>query len=227
MPDPTPTPNYALVWDNAGNQIYETGTDRGVLYVMNSSGAYPEGVAWDGLRSITESPSGAEETPLWANNHKYGSLYSAEEFGFTIGAYTSPEEFDACDGTISIADGVTAGQQIRKKFGLSYRTLIGNDVDGTDHGYKIHLVYGATASPSERSHSTVNESPEAEELSWECKTVPVAVANLKPTSHIIIDSTKADPTKLAALEAKLYGTGGTGGTTPHLPLPAEVITTMS
>ena len=223
MADPT----YALVWDDAGNQIYETGTDRGVLYVMNSSGAYPEGVAWDGLRSITESPSGAEETALWANNHKYGSLYSAEEFGFTIGAYTSPEEFDACDGTMSIADGVTAGQQSRKKFGLSYRTLIGNDVDGTDHGYKIHLVYGATASPSERSHSTVNESPEAEELSWECKTVPVAVANLKPTSHIVIDSTKADATKLAALEAKLYGTGGTGGTTPHLPLPAEVITTMS
>lgn len=223
MPDPT----YALVWDDSGNQIYETGTDRGVLYVMNSSGAYPEGVAWDGLRSVTESPSGAEETALWANNHKYGSLYSAEEFSFTIGAYTSPEEFDVCDGTVSIATGVTAGQQSRKKFGMSYRTLIGNDVDGTDHGYKIHLVYGATASPSERSHSTVNESPEAEELSWECKTVPVAVANLKPTSHIVIDSTKADATKLAALEAKLYGTGGTGGATPYLPLPAEVITTLS
>lgn len=223
MPDPT----YALVWDDTGNQIYETGTDRGVLYVMNSSGAYPEGVAWDGLRSVTESPSGAEETALWANNHKYGSLYSAEEFGFTIGAYTSPEEFDACDGTAEITTGVTAGQQTRAKFGMSYRTLIGNDVNGTDYGYKIHLVYGATASPSERSHSSVNDSPEAEELSWECKTVPVAVANLKPTSHIVIDSTKADATKLAALEAKLYGTGGTGGNTPCLPLPAEVITTMS
>ena len=223
MPDPT----YALVWDDAGNQIYETGTDRGVLYVMNSSGAYPEGVAWDGLRSISENPSGAEETALWANNHKYGSLYSTEEFAFTIGAYTSPEEFDACDGTAEIATGVTVGQQNRAKFGMSYRTLIGNDVDGTDHGYKIHLVYGATASPSERSHSTVNESPEAEELSWECKTVPVAVSGKKPTSHIIIDSTKADPAKLAALEAKLYGTSGTGGATPYLPLPAEVITTMS
>lgn len=223
MPDPT----YALVWDDSGNQIYETGTDRGVLYVMNSSGAYPEGVAWDGLRSVTESPSGAEETALWANNHKYGSLYSAEEFAFTIGAYTSPEEFDACDGTAEVATGVTVGQQNRAKFGMSYRTLIGNDVAGTDYGYKIHLVYGATASPSERSHSTVNESPEAEELSWECKTVPVAVAGFKPTAHMVIDSTKADATKLAALEAKLYGTGGTGGNTPYLPLPAEVITTMS
>lgn len=228
MPDPTPT--YALVWDDAGNQIYETGTDRGVLYTINESGAYTNGVAWDGLRSITESPSGAEETALWANNHKYGSLYSAEEFSFTIGAYTSPEEFDACDGTAEIATGVTAGQQTRAKFGMSYRTLIGNDVKGTDYGYKIHLVYGATASPSERSHSTVNDSPEAEELSWECKTVPVAVSGYKPTAHIVIDSTKADATKLAALEAKLYGTegtGGTGGATPYLPLPAEVITTMS
>lgn len=223
MPDPT----YALVWDDSGNQIYETGTDRGVLYVMNNSGAYPEGVAWDGLRSVTESPSGAEETALWANNHKYGSLYSAEEFAFTIGAYTSPEEFDACDGTAEVATGVTVGQQNRAKFGMSYRTLIGNDVAGTDYGYKIHLVYGATASPSERSHSSVNESPEAEELSWECKTVPVAVAGFKPAAHMVIDSTKADATKLAALEAKLYGTGGTGGNTPYLPLPAEVITTMS
>ena len=182
-----------LVWDDTGNQIYETGTDRGVLYPINSSGAYPAGVAWDGLRSVTESPSGAEETALWANNHKYGSLYSAEEFGFTIGAYTSPEEFDACDGTAEIATGVTIAQQNRTKFGMSYRTLIGNDVAGTDYGYKIHLVYGATASPSERSHSTV----------------PVAVAGFKPSAHMVIDSTKADADKLAALEAILYGSDAT------------------
>lgn len=198
-----------LVWDDTGNQLYETGTDRGVLYPANANGTYPTGVAWDGLRSITESPSGAEETALWANNHKYGSLYSAEEFAFTIGAYTSPEEFDACDGTIAIATGVTAGQQTRAKFGMTYRTLIGNDTAGTDYGYKIHLVYGATASPSEHSHSSVNESPEAEELSWECKTVPVAIAGYKPSAHITIDSTKADETKLTALEGILYGSDAT------------------
>lgn len=214
---------FALTWDDTGDQLFETGTDRGVLYPISNSGTYPTGVAWNGLRSVTESPSGAEETALWANNHKYGSLYSEEEFSFTIGAYTSPEEFDACDGTQSIALGVTAGQQTRQKFGMSYRTLIGNDTDGTAHGYKIHLVYGATASPSERSHSTVNESPEAEELSWECKTVPVPVAGFKPTSHLVIDSTKANSTKLATLEGILYGSGSTAA---RLPLPAEVITTM-
>lgn len=198
-----------LVWDDTGNQLYETGTDRGVLYPLTAAGTYPKGVAWDGLRSVTESPSGAEETALWANNHKYGSLYSAEEFAFTIGAYTSPEEFDACDGTAEVATGVTVAQQNRSKFGMSYRTIIGNDVAGTDYGYKIHLVYGATASPSERSHSTVNESPEAEELSWECKTVPVAVSGFKPTAHMVIDSTKADADKLAALETILYGSDAT------------------
>lgn len=215
---------FALTWDDTGNQLFETGTDRGVLYPIGDSGTYPTGVAWNGLRSVTESPSGAEETALWANNHKYGSLYSEEEFGFTIGAYTSPEEFDACDGTLEIATGVTAGQQPRKKFGMTYRTLIGNDTNGMNHGYKLHLVYGATASPSERSHSSVNESPEAEELSWECKTVPVAVAGFKPTSHLVIDSTKANATKLATLEGILYGSGSTAA---RLPLPAEVITTMA
>ena len=213
-----------LVWDDTGNQIYETGTDRGVLYPMSSSGTYPTGVAWDGLRSIAEKPSGAEETALWANNHKYGSLYSTEEFEFGIGAYTSPEEFDACDGTVAIATGVTVGQQKRSKFGLSYRTLIGNDTDGTDYGYKVHLVYGATASPSEREHSTVNDSPEAEELSWDCKTVPVPITGQKPSAHLVIDSTKADAAKLEALEEILYGSDNA---TARLPLPAEVITLMS
>ena len=221
-----PNPTYTLVWDDTGKQLFETGTDRGVLYPINNSGAYPSGVAWDGLRSVTENPSGAEETALWANNHKYGSLYSEEEFAFTIGAYTSPEEFDACDGTLEVATGVTVSQQTRQKFGMTYRTLIGNDTDGTAYGYKIHLVYGATASPSERSHSSVSESPEAEELSWECKTIPVTVTGHKPTAHIVIDSTKADPTKLAALEKILYGDGTTSGS-PRLPLPAEIITTMS
>lgn len=209
-----------LVWDDSGNQLYETGTDRGVLYLADDKGAYPKGVAWDGLRSITESPSGAEETALWANNHKYGSLYSAEEFAFTIGAYTSPEDFDACDGTVELAKGFSAGQQTRAKFGMTYRTLIGNDIKGTDYGYKIHFVYGATASPSEHSHSSVNESPEAEELSWECKTVPVAVEGYKPSAHFVINSTKIDKAKLDAIEAIIYGSDETE---PRLPLPADII----
>lgn len=209
-----------LVWDDSGNQLYETGTDRGVLYLADDKGAYPKGVAWDGLRSITESPSGAEETALWANNHKYGSLYSAEEFAFTIGAYTSPEEFDVCDGTVELAKGFSAGQQTRAKFGMTYRTLIGNDIKGTDYGYKIHFVYGATASPSEHSHSSVNESPEAEELSWECKTVPVAVEGYKPSAHFVINSTKIDKAKLDDIEAIIYGGDETE---PRLPLPADII----
>lgn len=231
MPDPTPTtPTWDLTWDDTGNKIYETGTDRGVLYPISSEGTYPSGVSWDGLRSITESPSGAEETVLYANNGKYGGLYSAEEFSFTIGAYTSPSEFDACDGTAEIAKGVYAGQQNRSKFGMSYRTLIGNDTDGMEHGYKLHLVYGAVASPTERSHSTVNDSPEAEELSWECKTTPVPVPNKKPSSHLVIKSTEADATKLAALEAILYGTAASGSTAavaPRLPLPTEVASLMA
>lgn len=224
-----PTPTWNLTWDDTGNRLYETGTDRGVLYPLSSEGDYPAGYAWDGLRSITENPSGAEETVLHANNGKYGGLYSAEEFAFTIGAYTSPEEFDACDGTATIATGVYASQQPRTKFGMTYRTLIGNDIDGMEHGYKLHLVYGATASPTERSHSTVNESPEAEELSWECSTTPVPVPGKKPSAHLIIDSTKADDTKLADLEAILYGTAASGNTAavaPRLPLPTEVISLM-
>lgn len=227
MPD---TITWDLSWDDSGNKIYETGTDRGVLYPLDTNGTYPAGVAWDGLRSITESPSGAEETALYANNAKYGGLYSAEEFSFTIGAYTSPAEFDACDGTAEIATGVYAGQQTRSKFGMTYRTLMGNDTNGMEYGYKLHLVYGATASPSEHSHSTVNESPEAEELSWECKTTPVPVPNKKPSAHIIIKSTEVTAEKLAALEAILYGTAASGNTAAvpaRLPLPTELITIMS
>lgn len=225
-----PDISWNLKWDEAGDKKYELGTDRGVLYPIDSNGAYPSGVAWDGLRSITESPSGAEETALYANNAKYGGIYSAEEFSFTIGAYTSPEEFDACDGTLSIATGVYATQQPRAKFGMSYRTLIGNDTDGMEHGYKLHLVYGATASPSEHSHSSVNESPEAEELSWECKTTPVPVPNKKPSAHIIIVSTEVAAEKLTALEAILYGTAASGNTqavAARLPLPTELATIMA
>ncbi len=208
----------ALVWDDTGNKLFETGTDRGVLYPYASS-AYGAGVAWDGLRSFNESPTGAEETALYANNGKYGSLRSAEEFEFTIGAYTSPEAFDECDGTKEIATGAYATQQNRKMFGFSARTLVGNDTDSTDYGYKIHLCYGATASPTSREHSTVNDSPEAEELSWECKTTPVPVPGGKPSAHLIIRSWKISAEALAALEAVLYGDATHE---PRLPLPSEV-----
>ncbi|MBQ9003737.1 MAG: hypothetical protein IJ087_17975 [Eggerthellaceae bacterium] len=196
----------AIVWDEIGSKIYKTGTDRGVLYPIDTtSSTYPAGYAWNGLTGVSESPSGAEETALWADNGKYGSLYSAEEYGFTINAYQSPEEFDECDGTATIATGVTAGQQARKRFGFSWRTLIGNDVSGNDYGYEIHLVYGAMASPSEKEHSSVNDSPDAEELSWECTTVPVPVPGFKQSAHLVINSTTADAAKLTALEAILYG----------------------
>ena len=218
-----------LQWDNTGEREYETGIDRGVLYPQ-VSGEYPKGVAWNGLTGVTESPSGAEATSIWADNIKYLNLRSAEEFGGTITAYMSPEEFDACDGEESIADGVVIGQQTRQAFGLCYRTKIGNDTDGDDYGYKLHLIYGATVTPSERAYSTVNDSPEAIELSWTFDTVPVNVTGFKPTSIITIDSTTTDATKLAALEAILYGTpaateGGTA-TDARLPLPDEVIMKM-
>lgn len=214
----------ALVWDETGTKFYETGTDRGVLYLLDTKTAtYPTGVVWNGLTGVTESPSGAEESELWADNQKYGSIYSAEKFGGTITAYQSPEEFDACDGTADIATGVTIGQQKRAKFGLSYRTLIGNDVANTEYGYKIHLVYGATASPSEHAHSTVNDSPDAEELSWEFNTVPVPVEGFKPTSHLVINSTKIDKAKLKAIEDLLYGSASKEAS---LPLPAEIIKLM-
>jgi hypothetical protein len=213
---------FNLKWDEAGKKFYETGVDRGVVYPQ-SAGAYPEGYAWDGLIGVSESPSGAEPTALYANNKKYQDLMSAEEFGGTINAYTYPEEFAECDGSKEIAPGVFISQQTRKAFGMAYRTLIGNDTDGTDHGYKIHLVYNAKASPSEREHNTVNDSPEAAELSWEFSTTPVDVKDAKPTSHIVIDSTKVDKDKLSALEDILYGSGETKA---RLPLPEELITLL-
>lgn len=217
---------FALNWDETGEHLYETGVDHGVLYPM-TSGAYGNGVVWNGLSSVEESPSGADNNAVWADNIKYLNLTSAEDYGLTITAYTYPEEFEECDGSRQPYPGVFIGQQERKKFGFSWRTKIGNDVDGADHGYKLHLVYNCTAAPSSRSHQTVNESPEATEMSWEISTTPQNVGdNYKPTAHIVIDSTKANATKLATLEAILYGTAGTNGTAARMPLPAEVISTL-
>lgn len=214
-----------LKWDETGKRLYETGTKMGVLYPQNEDGTYPKGIAWNGLMSVTESPSGAEASALYADDAKYLELYSNEDFGFTIGAYTYPDEFAECDGSTELGKGVTLGQQPRKAFGLSYRTIIGNDTKGSDYGYKLHLVYGAKASPSERSYASVNDSPEALELSWECTTTPVPVTGHKPSAHIEIDSTKIDTDKLTKIEEMLYGKdGGTGTETePKLPLPDEII----
>ena len=208
-----------LVWDESGKRIYETGVQKGVLYVQNELGAYPKGVAWNGLTAVTESPSGAEATPLYADDIKYLELRSAEEFGATIEAYTYPEEFEACDGSASLAKGVSIGQQDRKAFGLCYRTVVGNDVQGNSHGYKLHLIYGAVASPSEKAYATVNDSPEAVTFSWEITTTPVEMEGFKPTASITIDSTKVDPSKLQQLELKLYGDTSTEA---QLPLPSEI-----
>ena len=214
-----------IVWDKTGERLYETGVDRGVLYVQ-SNGTYPNGVAWNGLTAVTESPSGAEATPLYADNIKYLNLMSAEEFGCTIEAYTYPEEFAECDGSAQLATGVTIGQQARKPFGLSYRTKIGNDAAGNEFGYKLHLIYGGLAAPSEKAYASINDSPEAITFSWEVSTTPVSVDGHSPTASITIDSTKVEPTKLAALEEILYGKDGEGasGTEPRLPLPSEVAT---
>lgn len=213
-----------LVWDKAGEHFYETGVDHGVLYVQEG-GTYSHGVAWNGLTSVSESPSGAEANAVYADNIKYLSLMSAEEFGATIEAYTYPEEFEQCDGSASLVEGVTIGQQARKTFGLCYRTKIGNDVDLDEHGYKIHIIYGATASPSEKGYQTISDSPEAITFSWEVSTVPVNVTGMKPTASLVIDSTKADPTKLQKLENILYG--GDDGDGPRLPLPDEIKTLMT
>lgn len=214
----------ALTWDNTGERLYETGVDRGVLYTYdNTSKLYTTGVAWNGLTAITESPSGAEPTPQYADNIKYLNLMSAEEFGFTIEAFTYPDEFELCDGTASPVAGITVAQQARRTFGLSYRSLVGNDVDSHDHGYKIHLIYGALASPSEKARTTVNDTPEAMSFSWTATTTPVALpANLKmrPTAHIIADSTKMSSDHLANLEAVLYGGEDA---TARLPLPGELL----
>lgn len=209
-----------LEWDKVGEHFYETGVDHAVLYLRDSSGAYSNGYAWSGMTSITESPSGAEASAQYADNQKYLTLISAEEFGMTIEAFTFPSEFDACNGEDEAANGVRIGQQKRSTFGLSYRTKVGNDVDGQDKHYKLHLVYGCTASPSERAYATVNESPEAMTFSWEISTNPENVAGKKPTSLITIDSREADPTKLTELETMLYGGEATE---PKLPSPDEVI----
>lgn len=213
-----------LIWDTVGTRKYQTGVDHGVLYPM-SGNTYGDGVAWDGLTSFQASPSGAESTPLYADNQKYLNLTSAEEFGFTLEAYSSPEEFDECDGQKEIAKGVKVGQQNRKKFGFSCRTGLGNDTMGMDYGYIIHIVYGCTAAPSERQYQTTNDSPEAMTLSWTVSTTPVEVPGGKPSATVDIDSTQVDPEKLAALEAILYGTDGTEGaegTKPRLPMPTEI-----
>lgn len=212
-----------LVWDKTGERLYETGVRQGVLYVQDTSGAYPAGVAWNGLTAVNESPSGAEANPMYADDIKYLNLMSVEEFGGSIEAYTYPEEFAECDGSASIAPGVYIGQQARKAFGLCYRTVIGNDAEGNDHGYKLHLIYGAQAAPSEKAYATINDSPEPITFSWEFTTTPVNVAGFKPTACVTIDSTKVDAGKLKALEDVLYGSDSEEA---RLPLPDEVAQLM-
>ena len=208
-----------LVWDQSGKRLYETGVDHGVLYPIQTGGVYSKGVAWNGLTAVTESPSGADVNDIYADNMKYLGLVGAEKFGATVEAYTYPDEFAECDGSVELVKGATIGQQNRKGFGMVYRTVIGNDVDGNEHGYKLHLIYGATAAPSEKAYNTINEDPEAITFSWELSTTPVNVTGHKPTASLTIDSTKADPTKLAELEKILFGDTETE---PRLPLPDEI-----
>ncbi len=227
-----------LVWDQVGEKLFETGVEMGVLYPTKSDGSYGDGVAWNGLSKVSESPSGAETKAVYANDSKYLELQSNEEFNATIEAYTYPDEWAACDGSIEIAPGVYAGQQSRKRFGFSYKTLIGNDVDGTDYGYKLHLVYGGLAKPSSKENNTVNEDIEAASMSWEISTTPVKITmkingqTLKPTSHLVFDSTKTSAEKMSALEEILYGKDpssedGNDGVSARLPLPDEVISMMT
>ena len=213
-----------LVWDQTGEREYETGVKNGVLYTQGESGTYPKGVAWNGLISVTESPSGAEEQALYADDIKYAAPRSREEFGATIEAYTYPEAFEKCDGSAQLAPGVTIGQQTRTPFGLAYKTTIGNDTENNNYGYKLHLIYGATAAPSEKAYQTINDSPEAITFSWELTTTPVSVKGYEPTAILTIDSTKTDPTKLATLEGILYGSEETEA---RLPLPNEIATIMA
>jgi hypothetical protein len=220
-----------LVWDKTGERIYETGVKNGVLYIKDPDGTYSNGVAWNGLTAVTESPSGAEPTPLYADDIKYLNLMSTEEFSATVEAYTYPDEFAECDGSASLIDGVTIGQQTRKQFGMCYKTTVGNDVSGNEYGYKLHMIYGCLAAPSEKAYATINDSPEAITFSWEVSTTPVNVNNNKPTATLTIDSTKVDKSKLAALEEILYGkdpttNGGSDGVDPRLPLPDEIVTLM-
>lgn len=223
-----------LVWDKTGERLYETGVDHGVLYPIQTGGVYNKGVAWNGLSAVSESPSGAEASPIYADNIKYLNLMSAEEFGATIEAYMYPDEFAECDGSVEVVPGMFAGQQSRKTFGLSYRTILGNDVDNNDYGYKLHLIYGALAAPSEKGYSTINDSPEPITLSWEISTTPVAIntviddKKLKPTACLTFDSTKFDAKFMAELEEILYGTeptteGGDDGVDARLPLPDEIL----
>lgn len=212
-----------LVWDEIGSRFYETGVKNAVLYVQET-GAYPKGVAWNGITAVTESPSGAEASPLYADDIKYLNLISNEEFGASIEAYTYPDEFAQCDGSAALATGVMIGQQTRKAFGLAYKTTLGNDTDGNDYGYKLHLIYGALAAPSEKAYATINDSPEAITFSWEVTTTPVNVTGHKPTASVTIDSTKVDAEKLAALEAVLFGSEDQEA---RLPLPDEIATLMA
>lgn len=212
-----------IVWDQIGERFYETGVKNGVLYVQDDEGNYGNGVAWNGLTAVTESPSGAEATALYADDIKYVNLMSAEEFGATIEAYTYPDEFEACDGSATLAAGVSIGQQPRKAFGLCYKTVVGNDVQGNALGFKIHLIYGAKAAPSERAFQTINDSPEAITFSWELTTTPVNVSGFQPTANLVIDSTKVAPEALAKIEAKLFGNESDE---PTLLLPDEVVALM-
>lgn len=212
-----------LVWDKVGERTYETGVNKGVLYPQAAEGTYPQGVAWNGLTAVTESPSGAEATPLYADNIKYLNLMSAEEFGATIEAYTYPDEFGVCNGEAALTEGVSIGQQARKAFGMSYQTKVGNDVN-SEAGYKIHLIYGALAAPSEKAYATINDSPEAITFSWEVSTTPVEVTGFKPTATLVIDSTKVEADKMAAIEKVLYGDENTEA---RLPLPDEVLTIIN
>lgn len=214
----------ALAWDAVGKRVYETGVDRGVLYIPGVTGTYDTGYAWNGLTAVTESPSGAESSPQYADNIKYLNLVSAEDFSCTIEAFTYPDEFGQCDGTAAPVPGVLLGQQTRKSFGFSYRTKVGNDVDGVDHGYKLHLVYGCQAAPSEKAYTTINDSPEATTFSWEITTTPAPVTGYNPVAIITVDSNKVGATQLAALEAELYGTAII---TANLPTPDEVITLLT
>lgn len=216
-----------IVWDKTGDRLYETGVEKGVLYPF-AEGAYTKGVPWNGLTGVTESPSGAEPTALWADNIKYLNLMSTEEFGATIEAYMYPDEFKKCNGESELAKGVSIGQQKRSMFGMAYTTRLGNDTDGSDHGYKIHLIYGAMASPSEKGYETINDSPDAITFSWEISTTPVEVTtgSFKPTASVTIDSTKVSAEELKKLEDILYGTDGGTETAkePRLPLPDELAT---
>ena len=220
-----------IVWDKTGERTYETGIDRGVLYPQAIGGTYPKGVAWNGLTTVTESPSGAEANPQYADNIKYLNLISAEEFGATVEAFTYPDEFAICDGSAEPSVGLVLGQQARKQFGLCYRTVLGNDTEGQDHGYKLHLIYNALAAPSEKGYSSINDSPEAISFSWEISTTPIEIDGYRPAASITIDSTKVDKTKLAALEVILYGKDAAidpaaEAVDPRLPLPAEIITLL-